>query len=122
MLVRMIVTGLLFLIIFATGIVLSKSEQPYSVAVLTLHKLISLGALIFLSVFLYRLDQNVGLGSTLLTLGIIAGFVFVVAIISGGLLSTEKALPIGINRLHQIFSVLTLFSTIAVFYLLHNQH
>ncbi len=57
----------------------------------------------------------------LLTFSIIAGLFFLVAIISGGLLSTEKALPMGINRLHQISSLLTLLSAIAAFYLLHHQ-
>ena len=43
---------------------------------------------------------------------------FAATIVSGGLLSVEKTMPLIVRRLHQITPYLTLLSTSAVLYLL----
>ena len=113
---RILVTAVLFVIIFASGIGLSRSDKPYSMVLLTIHKLISLGALVFLLLLLYQLHKSTGLSSMLLSLGIVVALCFIAAIVSGGLLSTDHVLPNGVLRLHQIASVLALFATVATFY------
>lgn len=113
---QILVTAVLFVIIFASGIGLSRSDKQYSVVLLTIHKLISLGALIFLLLFLYHIHKNTGLGSMLMSLGIVVAICFIAAIVSGGLLSPNHDLPNVVLRLHQIASVLALFSTVATFY------
>jgi hypothetical protein len=50
---QVIVTGLLFLVVFASGFWLSKVGKPYDLVLLPIHKLISLRALVLFSATLY---------------------------------------------------------------------
>jgi hypothetical protein len=108
------ILGLLFLFIFLTGYFLSRSGKPFNFLVLTIHKIISLATLVYLSSLFYQVPLNS------LKIGVIAatGIFFVGAIITGGLLSTNKAMPIIVHRLHQITPWLTVLSTAAMLFLL----
>ena len=108
------ILGLLFLFIFLTGYFLSRSGKPFNFLVLTIHKIITLAALVYLSSLFYQVPLNS------LKIGVIAatGIFFVGAIITGGLLSTNKTMPAVVFRLHQITPWLTVLSTVAILFLL----
>jgi len=105
-----LILSLLFLFIFLSGYFLSHSRRPFSVPVLTIHKLFSLAALIYLSTRVVRVPLN----SLKIGLVAAAGIFFVSTIITGGLLSTDKPMPAIVHRLHQIIPYLTVLSTAAV--------
>jgi hypothetical protein len=100
----------LFLFIFLSGYFLSRSGKPFNVPVLTIHKLLSLTALIYLSTRVVQVPLNS------LKIGLVAASVifFISAIITGGLLSTDKNMPTIVHRFHQIIPYLTVLSTVAV--------
>ncbi len=106
-----VVLGLLFLFIFLSGYFLSRSGKPFNVLVLTIHKLLSLAAIIYLSTRVARVPLN----SLKIGLAAAAGIFFVSAIITGGFLSTDKPMPAIVHRFHQIIPYLTVLSTFAVF-------
>jgi uncharacterized membrane protein YcgQ (UPF0703/DUF1980 family) len=106
-----VIISTLFLFIFLSGYFLSRSGKPFNVPVLTIHKLLSLAALIYLSTRVVRVPLN----SLKIGLVTAAGLFFVSAIISGGLLSTDKPMPAIVHRIHQIIPYLTVLSTFAVF-------
>ncbi len=54
---KYIIAGLFLLFIILSGIWLSRTGRPLSVLILTLHKLISLGAVVFLAITVYRIHQ-----------------------------------------------------------------
>jgi hypothetical protein len=61
--VRVIVAGVFFLLIFLSGIWLSRTGRPLNVGISTIHKLISLAAGIFLLVTIYQRNQVIPLNT-----------------------------------------------------------
>jgi hypothetical protein len=118
---RIIGTGVLFLFVFLSGVWLSNSGKPISVVISTIHKLIGLAALIFIGATIYPLNQAAPLNALESGAVVITGLLFVVTIITGGLLSTGQPVAAAILTLHRIGPVLTVLSTMATLYLLANR-
>ena len=110
--------GLFFLFIFLSGFWLSRSGKPYHFAVLNIHKLIALGAVVFLSVTANKIRQESSLSSIQIIAIAVTALCFIITIVTGGLLSISKAMPAVVSRLHQITPLLTLLSTSASLYYL----
>lgn len=110
--------GLLFLSVFLSGIWLSRSGKPLHGIILTIHKLISLGAAVFLIVTIYQTNQVAALSAIGLVAGVVTGLLFLTAGISGGLLSTDQPRPAAVLILHRIAPFLTVLSTAVTLYLL----
>jgi hypothetical protein len=79
--------------------------------------LISLAAGIVLGITLYRLNQAAGLNSAALTAVVVTGVLFVLTVLSGGIWSIEKELPVVVLRLHQVSPFFTVLSTGVMLYL-----
>ncbi len=118
---RLVGAGLFFLFIFLSGIWLSRSGKPLNGLILTIHKLISLAAGIFLIVTLYRVNQAAALGATELIAAVVTGLFFLGTVVFGGLLSTGKPMPAAILRMHQILPFLAVLSTAVMLYLLSHK-
>ena len=116
--VKIVVTGLFFLLVFASGIWLSRRGRPLNVAISTIHKLISLAAGIFLLVTVYQRHQVVPLSAVEWIAIVVTGLCFAGTVASGGFLSAEKPVPVVVLRVHQIVPVLTLLSSFVTLYLL----
>ena len=108
--------GLFLVCIFLSGLWLSRHGTPLNSLVLTIHKLISLAAGIFLVVTAYRTHQVATLGATTLAAGVVTGLLFLGTGISGGLVSTDKPAPVSILWMHRITPLLTVLSTIVTLY------
>jgi hypothetical protein len=115
---RIVGAGLFFLFIFLSGFWLSGSGKPYNGIILTIHKLISLAAVVFLGIAIYQRNQAAALSALELAASVVTGLLFLGAVITGGLLSTGKPMPAIILRLHQIAPYLTVLSAAAALYLL----
>jgi hypothetical protein len=111
-------TGLFYLFIFVFGYWLGHSGKPYNAIIFTIHKLIPLAAIFFLVKVIHHRNQAVTLSTIELTAVVVTGLFFLGAIITGGLLSTDKPMPMIILRLHQIIPYLTVLSTAIMLYLL----
>ena len=110
--------GLFFLLIFLSGFWLSRSGKPYSVIILTIHKLIGLAAGVFLVMTVYRIHRVAPLSPVEITAIVVTVLFFAGNVATGGLLSTDKTMPAVILRLHQITPYLTVLSTAVTLYLL----
>jgi hypothetical protein len=119
--ISIIVAGLVFVVIFASGYWLNRAGKPYSVIVLTVHKLISLAAVIFLVVIMIQSNRAVALGAIELAAGVITGLFFLGLMATGGLLSSDKQMPTIVLRLHQIAPYLTVLSSAVTLYLLQGR-
>lgn len=112
-----LISGLLFLLIMFLGVWLSRKGKPYNVVVFTLHKLITLGTLAYLAVSIYKIHQASPLGTgQMIVVGVTAAL-FVITIVTGGLLSVDKAMPVIVLKLHQVMPFLTAISTSVMLYL-----
>jgi hypothetical protein len=115
--VRAIIAGVLFLLIFLSGIWLSRTGRPLNVGISTLHKLISLVAGIFMLVTIYQRSRVIPLNTIEWVAIVVTGLCFLGTVASGGFLSSEEPMPIAVHRIHQIVPVLTLLSSAATMFL-----
>jgi hypothetical protein len=116
-----IVAGLGFVVIFASGYWLSRAGKPYSVIVLTIHKLISLAAVVFLVIFMIQSNQAAALSAMELIAGVVTGLFLLGLMATGGLLSVDKQMPVVVLRLHQIAPYLTVVAAAVTLYLLQSR-
>lgn len=114
---RILGAGLFYLFIFLSGIWLTRSGKPYNTIVLTIHKLISVVAVVFLVVVLHRMNKTAPLGVGELVSAAITGLLFLSTIATGGLLSADKPMPGIVLWLHRITPFLTVLSTAVTLYL-----
>jgi hypothetical protein len=119
---KYIFAGLFLLFIILSGIWLSRTGRPLSVLILTLHKLISLGAVVFLVITVYRIHQAAPLNPLQLGISMLTLLFFIILFATGGLLSTTKTMPAIVLKIHQIMPILVVLSTSAALYLVVFRH
>ena len=115
---RIVGAGLLFLFVFFFGFWLSRSGKPYNLVIFTIHKLVALGTVVFLALTVYKVHQVTPLSPTQISVIVITAVCFLAAILTGGLLSMDKTMPLIVHRLHQVTPYLTLLATSIILYLL----
>ena len=109
---------LLYLAIFATGFWLSRRGRPFSVALLTAHKLVSLAAIVLLGFVAYRANGEAALRAIDWMAVALTGLLFIGTIASGGLLSAAERKSAAVRWAHRITPLTTALSTAAALYLL----
>jgi hypothetical protein len=117
---KLSVSGLLLVIIIATGIWLSSLGRPINTGAVTVHKLIALAFVIFMSNTIIRLLKETQINSTVLLFLIIAGLSIIALFASGALLSIDKTTPKIILTIHSLTPIITVISLITAVYLLLN--
>jgi hypothetical protein len=110
-LLRIVAVGLLLIFIFASGVALSRIGRPINTALLTVHKLIVVGTVVFLGVIAHRANQAAPLSAVELAVVVVTAVLFLAMIASGGMLSVEKPAPAVVLRLHQIVPFLAVLAT-----------
>ncbi|MHB8087397.1 MAG: hypothetical protein ACYDH2_04030 [Anaerolineaceae bacterium] len=114
---KIIIAGIFFTLIIVSGLWLSRSERPINIMLLTLHKLISVGTIVFLGISMYRINQLSPLNSVEIVLCAITLFIFLVLVATGGLLSTDKTVNAIILTIHKYCPILVVIFTVATIYL-----
>jgi hypothetical protein len=108
---------ILFILKIASGIWLRNSERPISSALLNLHKLIALGTVALVVMIIRRIYLTNGADQIAVAMIILAGLLFLLAVITGGLVSLEKPLPF-MKGIHKTMPFLTALFTLLSIYLL----
>lgn len=114
---RFLIAGLSFVIILLSGFWLSRTGKPYNAAILSVHKLISLAALVYFVVTIFQINKVAPLSTIEIVLSAMTVVFFVALMVSGGLLSAAKTLPGIIKIGHKIMPYLVILSTAASLYL-----
>jgi hypothetical protein len=117
---KLIAAGILFLLTLTSGIIVSHSGRPLGVGLVTLHKLIAVGAIVLTGMIVNQLYKTTDaklffeLGAIVLT-----AILFLALIATGALLTREEMqLPEVVLRIHQAAPLLAVaFSTITVYLL-----
>jgi hypothetical protein len=109
---------LLYLGIFVSGLWLSRLGRPFNMILLTVHKLISLAAIILLGFTVYRVTWEGPLGALDWIVVSITGLFFLGTIATGALLSGDKPMPAVVLTLHRVTPFLTVISTAVALVLL----
>jgi len=108
-------TILCFLVILVSGYRLRARGKPYGTLLLTIHKLIPLGMLVYL---FFVLKQMSPLSPLVLVLAILTAVFFVLLIATGGMISAKKEAPVALKTVHKVLPYLTILCVGAVLYLL----
>ena len=114
----LIFTGVFFLFIILTGLGLRRMGSPYSIPLVTLHKLIGLGAGIFLGFAVYRTYQVAAFDLAQVAAVAVTVLLFAANVATGSLLSTNKAMPKPVRTLNRWLPYLTVIATGWLIYLL----
>ena len=114
---KFLLAGLFFVFTLVSGFWLSRTGKPINVAILTIHKLISLGAGIFLGVTIYRIHQVTPLSPPEMAAVAVTLLFFIAMIATGGMLSTAKPMPGVVLKVHQLMPYLVIISAFASIYL-----
>jgi hypothetical protein len=115
---KFLIAGIFFVLIILTGLWLSHLGKPINVFVMTVHKLISLAALVFLAITAYRIQQVTPMSPLAIIACAVTLFFFIIMIATGGLLSAAKPMPVIVLRIHQIMPLLVVIATSITLYLL----
>jgi hypothetical protein len=110
--------GLLFLLIIISGIWLTKTGRPYQNIVFNVHKLISLLTVVLGAIMVYNLQKGLEISGLATSLMILAGIMFIILTITGGLLNLDKPFYDTLRIVHRVLSPLSIILTIIVFYIL----
>jgi hypothetical protein len=116
----MIVAVFVFLIIALSGLWMNKSGKPYNAVVLAIHKLLSTGILAFIIYTLYQWQKVVAFSSHVLMTCIALVVLFLIAIITGGVLSTGKQIPSAISLFHKASAYISIAGTGITLFLLKD--
>ena len=114
---RIVVAGAFFLLIFLSGFWLSRAGEPHNNLLITAHKLIALGALVYLFVVFRQANRADALSAGAWILAVVTGLLFVGAIVSGGLVSIDRPWPAVVPLLHKVAPYLTALATAVTVYL-----
>ncbi len=115
---KFVIIGIFFTLIILSGLWLSRTGRPINVIILTIHKLISLGAVVYLGITVYRIQQITPLTPVEIAVCAVTLLFFIMMFATGGLLSTTKTMPVIVLRIHQIMPVFVILSSSVSLYLL----
>jgi hypothetical protein len=116
---KLIAAGTLFLFTLISGVIVSHSGRPLSVALVTVHKLIAVATVVLFGMAVNQLVKT-GDAKVLVELSGVAfaGVLFVSLVVTGALLTREMQLPEAILKVHQVAPLLALVASTASIYLL----
>ena len=117
---KLIAAGILFLLTLITGVIVSNSGRPLSVGLVTVHKLIAVGAVVLIGLAVNQLYKTAD-GKLFIELSVmvISGILFLALVATGALLTREEMrLPEVVLKVHQVAPLLALVSSTITIYLL----
>ena len=115
---RVIGAVLAIVVIFVSGYWLGNTGEPYSTIILTIHKLLGLAVGILLVSIVYQTSRASGLGGVEVLAVVVTGLIFIGLAVTGGLLSTDKKMPVVVSLIHKIAPFLAVLSSAGTVYLL----
>jgi hypothetical protein len=101
----------LFVLILGSGYWLAGLGKPYNVLIQTVHKLIGIGAFVYLIVLAVQQHRVVPLTAGDWVSLTAAGIFFIGLIATGGLLATEKQFPAIVLLAHKVLPYLSVIAT-----------
>jgi hypothetical protein len=111
-----ILTGIFLLLSILSGVWLTHMGRPLNVVVMTTHKLISLGAVIFTSLAIYQLALAGEISPVEWITILVTGVLFLTLFVSGAVLSAGKVVRGALVVAHKSFPILTVICIILMFY------
>ena len=117
---KLVAAGILFLFTLISGMIVSSSGRPFSIGLVTVHKLIAVGTIVLIGMAVNQLYKTVdGKAFIEMSVLVISGILFLALIATGALLTREEMqLPEIILNIHKVVPLLALVSSTITVYLL----
>jgi hypothetical protein len=115
---KYLIAGVFLLFMILSGLVLSRTGKPFNIILLTIHKLISLGALIYLAVTIYQTNKIVPLTTSVVSISGVTLLLFIALIATGGILSATNTTPTIARWIHRIAPYILTLSIIVNLFVL----
>ena len=116
--VKLVIVGLLFVFIFLFGFILSRTGKPYPMFIFTLHKLLTLGTVVFLALSINKIAQVSPLNQVQILAVVVTSVLFLATIATGGVISATTSAPEIVIKLHHVMPYLTLLSSAWMIFLM----
>ena len=104
-------------VVFASGFVLHRAGSPYGSALLNLHKLVDLAAVVLIAARLYRANSETSLSVSVWAVVGVTGALVVALFATGAIASASKSPARWVLRVHQLAPWLALVLAAAAVYL-----
>jgi hypothetical protein len=116
---QIVINVILIILTIATGMMLHKKGKPYNKVLISIHKIATMGFLIYLTFILVNCAKSNGfdaflIGSVIVALIATGGLLF-----SGGMLSLDKAFTVNL-WIHRITMFLFITAAIGILYKLSS--
>jgi hypothetical protein len=108
--------GGLFLLVFLSGFLLTRAGRPYSQGVITIHKLLALGAVILLGTLVASENRSAPLQAGQWLAVACAALCLAALFVTGGLVSAMKSPPELVTTLHRALPYLAVVAVGVGFY------
>jgi heme A synthase len=108
---KLLIAGGCFIFILITGYLLSRAGKPFNGLLLSVHKLIALGAFVYLIFTIIRIHRLTPLSPLEISACVVCGILFLILIATGGVISAMKNAPEVVHKIHQIVPYLVILST-----------
>lgn len=105
---KILVPGVLFLLTIVTGLFISKAGKPYNNTIFSIHKLISLAAILTSAIIIFNLLKITEIKILIIILVILVVLSVLALFITGALLSIGKASYNVVKTVHSVTSILLL--------------
>lgn len=109
---------LLFLLVILSGIFLSKNGRPLNSTIFTIHKIVSITAIIYCSIFIVNSLKVVNLNHQITVCIILSTLFVVLEIVTGAILCFETTINSTLKILHKIMPALIFIFVGITLYLL----
>jgi 4-amino-4-deoxy-L-arabinose transferase-like glycosyltransferase len=103
-----IISGILAIAVFISGIWLRKTGEPYKTGIFALHKITVVATAVFIVLIVIQHLRVLNFAGTGLILFVLSVIFFLVAFVSGAVLSFENTARDFLKIIHRISSVLVL--------------
>jgi hypothetical protein len=114
---KFLIAGILLAGIVISGFVLSRTGRPFNGLLQAVHKLISLGTLIYLAVTLYRANRMAAFSPITIVVVSISAVFFIALFATGGIISAVKTPPAFVTLTHHVAPYVLAALTMGVLYL-----
>jgi hypothetical protein len=113
---RLIVSGLLLVFTLVSGVWLSNSGKPINSLILTIHKLIALGMVIFISMTVNQIFRGSGADLVQVILIVVSAVLFLALFTSGAFLSMGKPAGGIVLTIHRVAPIVVSASIALLLY------
>jgi len=110
--------AILFILMIFSGIWVAKSGKPYDSTWFNIHKIVSLIAVVLAGIQAYSLYKAGAHPQVVFVLMIITALLFLILLVSGGIMNTDISVHQLLQLVHRISSGAAIILSVLVFYML----